>query len=94
MGSSSSAASRRSPLLARDGRHVGNAFVTLPAGVRERFWQRVEENAGLPPKAIRPKDAGKAVQWLQPGMIGRVRFLKGEASLRHATLRAWREQDD
>ena len=78
-------------LLARDGKYIGNAFVTLPAGHRERFWQRVEENNGPPPKTFRPKAAEKAVQWVRPGMLGWVRFLKGEASLRHATLRDWRE---
>lgn len=34
----------------RDGRHIGNAFITLPAGIRERLWRRVEEHAGPPPK--------------------------------------------
>lgn len=44
-------------LLARDGKYIGNAFVTLPAGLRERFWERVEENNGPPPKTFRPKAA-------------------------------------
>jgi bifunctional non-homologous end joining protein LigD len=32
-----------------------------------------------------------ATQWLKPGLVGRVRHLKGEKQLRHATLRAIRE---
>ncbi len=36
---------------------------------------------------IRMRDA----QWLKPWLVGRVRYLKGEKDLRHATLRDWRE---
>lgn len=80
-------------LLARGGKHIGNAFIALPPSVRERFWQWVEEHPGPRPKSIRPRDLGNAIQWLQPGMVGRVRFLKGETALRHATLRDWREHE-
>ena len=31
-------------------------------------------------------------QWLKPGLVGRVRHLKGEQLLRHATLREIREK--
>ena len=30
-------------------------------------------------------------QWLKAGLVGRVRYLKGEQQLRHATLREIRE---
>ena len=33
-------------MLARDGRPAGSAFITLPAGIRERLWERVE---AMPP---------------------------------------------
>ena len=79
-------------VLARDGKHVGNAFITLPPGPRERFWQGVEENAGPPPKSIRLMGDATTTQWLRPGLIGRVRFLRDERSLRHATLRDWRDE--
>ena len=29
-------------MLAREGQHAGSAFITLPAGIRERLWERVE----------------------------------------------------
>lgn len=77
-------------MLARGGRHVGNAFITFPPEIRERLWRCVEENAGPPPKAVRKKDSGSA-EWIRPGIVGRVKFLKGEESLRHATLMDWRE---
>ncbi len=74
-------------LLARNGRSAGSAFITLPAGIRERLWQRVQEAA----KPVRGSKALDDTQWLKPGIVGRVRFLKGEETLRHATLKDWRE---
>ena len=32
-------------LMAKNGRYAGGAFVTLPIGIRERLWERVEGNA-------------------------------------------------
>jgi hypothetical protein len=32
--------------------------------------------------------AKAGIQWLKPGLVARVRYLKGEEGLRHATLRA------
>ena len=71
------------------GRYVGSAFVTLPRGIRERLWQRVQEKSGAPaPKGM---PAGKA-EWVKPGLVARVRFLKGEEKLRHATVKDVREE--
>ena len=33
-------------IMARDGKYAGATFITLPAGIRERLWRRVEEKAG------------------------------------------------
>lgn len=72
----------------QQGRYVGSAFVTLPRGIRERLWQRVQEKSGAPaPKGL---PAGKA-EWIKPGLVARVRFLKGEEKLRHATVKDLRE---
>ncbi len=73
-------------LLARNGEPAGSAFITLPAGIRERLRKRVQEAA----KPSRRK-AEAGIEWMQPGIKGRVRYLKGEGALRHATLRDWRE---
>ncbi|RUW86829.1 ATP-dependent DNA ligase, partial [Mesorhizobium sp. M7A.F.Ca.US.010.02.1.1] len=32
-------------------------------------------------------------EWLKPGLVGRVRFLKGEERLRHAKLLDYREEE-
>ena len=31
--------------------------------------------------------------WTKPGIVGCVRYLRGEEPLRHATLRDWRDQE-
>jgi len=46
------------------------------------------EKVGPPPKGF---EKGKvAAEWLKPGTIGRIRHLKGEEKLRHATLKEFR----
>ena len=74
-------------LMARGGRQVGSAFITLPQGLRERLWRRVEERS-------KSKQKTDATQWVQRGIVGRVRYLKGEAPLRHASLKDWRDAED
>ena len=51
----------------------------------DQFRALVEANLGSPPPALQRKSAEPA-QWLRPGIVGRVRHLRGEATLRHATL--------
>ena len=75
-------------MVAQQGRYVGGAFITLKREMRERLWERVETMQGKAPKGVKKSDA----QWLKPGLVGRVQYLKGEGSLRHATLRDWREE--
>jgi bifunctional non-homologous end joining protein LigD len=80
-------------MLARGGRHVGDAFITLPSEIRERLWRRVEQHAAPPPKANSQTGRGQRRMGATGVIIGRVRFLKGGQSLRHATLKDWREED-
>ena len=71
-------------MVDQDRHYVGGAFITLNQKLRERLGDRVTGKASSPaPKGLRPKDWA---QWLLPGMMGRVRHLKGEDELRHATL--------
>ena len=68
--------------------YVGTAFVTFGSPLREEFNAMVEANTDskskLPPnRARKSKDP---VQWLRPGIIARVRHLRGEKMLRHAKL--------
>jgi bifunctional non-homologous end joining protein LigD len=73
-------------MLARNGRPAGSAFITLPAGIHERLWERVKQ-------AVKPVRKPDETQWMRPGIVGRVRCLKGEAPLHHATLKYWREAE-
>jgi hypothetical protein len=47
------------------------------------LWAKVQATKGKPVKDV---DAKPGTEWLKPGLIGRVRHLKGEEKLRHATL--------
>jgi bifunctional non-homologous end joining protein LigD len=51
--------------------------------MRERLWARVQAKQGKPVKGV---DAKPGTIWVKPGIIGRVKHLKGEEKLRHATL--------
>ncbi|ESZ31981.1 ATP-dependent DNA ligase [Mesorhizobium sp. L2C066B000] len=72
------------------GRYVGSAFVTLNREMRERLWKRVQEHPGTAPKGIMKRPA---TQWIKPGLIGRVKHLRGEDDLRHASLQDFREEN-
>ncbi|MEP6566388.1 MAG: ATP-dependent DNA ligase [Mesorhizobium sp.] len=71
------------------GRYVGSAFITLNRELRERLWKRVQEHAGAAPKGMKRL----ANQWVKPGLVGRVKHLRGEEDLRHASLQDFREDD-
>lgn len=70
------------------GRYVGSAFITLNRDMRERLWQRVQQHAGQAPKGMKRP----ATQWVRPGLIGRVKHLRGEDDLRHASLQDFRKE--
>ena len=63
-------------------RYVGGAFITMNREIRERLWSRVRANA----KPVKGVERKPGIEWLKPGVIARVRYLKGEEGLRHATL--------
>jgi bifunctional non-homologous end joining protein LigD len=75
-------------LLARgeldDLRYAGNAFIALPYEDRDTLWAAADFLEVSKPVV---KHTGKQnAQWLKPGLIARVRFLRGEEKLRHATV--------
>jgi bifunctional non-homologous end joining protein LigD len=65
-------------------KYVGAAVIGLNRAMRDRLWERVAGMPGRAPKGIPIKKPN--AQWFKPGLVGHVRFLKGEGSLRHATL--------
>ncbi|ESY39711.1 ATP-dependent DNA ligase [Mesorhizobium sp. RSR380A] len=73
----------------KTGQYVGSAFINSGRAIRERLWKRVQEHAGPAPKGMKRP----ATQWVKPGLIGRVKHLRGEDDLRHASLQDFREED-
>ncbi|WP_419694416.1 RNA ligase family protein [Mesorhizobium muleiense] len=70
------------------GRYVGSAFINANREMRERLWKSVQEAPGPPPKGMKRP----ATVWVKPGLIGRVKHLRGEEDLRHASLQDFREE--
>lgn len=64
------------------GRYVGSAFITLNREMRERLWKRVQDHAGTATTGMKRP----GTKWDKPGLIGRVKHLRGEEDLRHASL--------
>jgi bifunctional non-homologous end joining protein LigD len=77
-------------LMEQNGKYAGSAFITLPTEVRERLWKRVQK-AKAAPVAV-PKTMTN-VEWVTPGIKARVKHLRGDAKLRHASLQDFREAD-
>ncbi len=68
--------------------HLGNYFITLNRELRERLWKRVQDHSGTAPKGMKRP----ATQWVKPGIIARIKHLRGEEDLRHASLQNFREE--
>ncbi|AEH88396.1 MULTISPECIES: ATP-dependent DNA ligase [Mesorhizobium] len=72
----------------------GEAITINEAGLakadkRQRLWDHVQGKIGGPASARLKSDKA---EWLKPGLVGRVRFLKGEEKLRHAKLLDFRDR--
>jgi bifunctional non-homologous end joining protein LigD len=78
-------------LMAEPGtrKYVGSAFVSVNREMRERLWQRVQEHAGPAPRDMKKRPA---TQWVRPGIKARVKHLRGEEDLRHASLQDFWEE--
>ncbi|RUV19982.1 RNA ligase family protein [Mesorhizobium sp. M7A.F.Ca.MR.245.00.0.0] len=76
-------------LMARDGKYAGPATIALTKAQRERLMARVRK--GQPPAGVPTAVVGPMVEWVGPGMTARVRYLRGEAKLRHASVQDLRD---
>jgi bifunctional non-homologous end joining protein LigD len=64
--------------------YAGGAMLTLTAKERDRFWVAAEQlQRSTPPLKTEKR---KAARWLEPILQARVRHLRGEEKLRHATV--------
>src|SRR5262249_23773391 len=66
-----------------DLRYAGDAIITLSREERDEL-QRAANFLEVRKPAIR--NARKQAQWIRPGLIAKVRHLRGEEKLRHATV--------
>lgn len=71
--------------LGRDPTYVGNSTVKLPTKERETFWRSVEKMA-TPRARLAGLAKNKKATWIREGLVARVRHLRGEEKLRHATM--------
>ncbi|QKC98281.1 ATP-dependent DNA ligase [Mesorhizobium sp. NZP2298] len=77
-------------IMAEKGHYKGGAFVRLRADKRQALWDRVQGKVGGPVPKGHKKDKA---EWLKPGLVGRVKTLKGEEKLRHARLLDYWEEN-
>ena len=61
--------------------------MTLPAADRKRFWSSVE-TMEAPQARLSGVGKKKKATWIREGLMARVRHLRGEDKLRHATLQS------
>ncbi len=73
--------------LGRDPAYVGNAVVTLKAKERDQFWRSVDK-MGTPRARLASLTKNKKATWIREGLVARVRHLRGEEMLRHATMQS------
>jgi ATP-dependent DNA ligase len=67
--------------------YVGRAVLGLGGQERERFWKQVD-SLGTPQSRLAGVIAKRKASWVKEGLFARVRHLKGEEMLRHATVKA------
>ena len=68
-----------------DKAYVGDAMIALAADERAEFWAAVER-LGTPQSRLAGFGKRKSATWIKGWLVARVRHLRGEAVLRHATL--------
>lgn len=66
------------------GAYAGTAFITLKRDKREKLRERIQQLRVSQPQLSGSKF--KTANWIRPGLVASVRHLRGEESLRHASL--------
>ena len=69
-------------MVDRQNNYLGGAFITNRK-IKERLLARVRAKAGPLPKGMEAKPDAK---WLEAGVMARIRHLRGEEDLRHASV--------
>ena len=80
-------------LFAKDGKYVGKAVIATTRAIKDLLWQRLERDRAAQPDGVVPTAiADDDVDWVKPGITARVRHLRGEPKLRHASVQDFREE--
>jgi ATP-dependent DNA ligase len=69
-------------MVDRQNNYMGGAFITN-RNIKEKLLARVRAKRLPLPKGMEAKPEAK---WLEPGVLARVRHLRGEEDLRHASV--------
>ncbi|MER9768846.1 DNA ligase [Mesorhizobium sp. M0189] len=80
-------------LFAKDGKYVGKAVIATTRVIKERLWRRIERDRAEQPAGVPTAVADGDVEWVKPGITARVRHLRGEARLRHASVQDLVDRD-
>lgn len=67
-------------LMARDGKYSGKAVISAACLIQDRLWQRVQQAGARPPEGLLSAVIIPDVEWVDPGVKARVKFLRGEPS--------------
>lgn len=78
-------------LFAKDGKYVGKAVIATTRAIKDRLWRRIERDRAEQPAGVPTAVADPGVEWVKPGLTARVRHLRGEPKLRHASVQDFRE---
>ena len=70
-----------------DPAYVGRAIIGLGGKERERFWSDVDR-LGTPRSRLAGAIAERKAAWVNEGLFARVRNLKGDKMLLHATVKS------
>lgn len=87
------AGERTEGLFARDGKYVGKAVIAATDAIKDRLWKRVEKAKAGPPVGVPTAEVTPDIEWVKPGITARVKTLRGEHKLRHASVQDFREEN-
>ncbi|CDX26603.1 ATP dependent DNA ligase [Mesorhizobium plurifarium] len=79
-------------LVAREGKYAGSAILAANQSIREPILRSLEASRAKQPAGV-PSAVVDGVQWVKPGFTARVRHLRGELKLRHATVESIRADE-
>ncbi|WP_136616580.1 MULTISPECIES: hypothetical protein [Mesorhizobium] len=75
-----------------NGKYVGKAVIATNSAIKDRLWKRLQQAKGGPPEGLPKAVVTPDVEWVSPGITARVKTLRGEPKLRHASVQDFGEE--